>query len=660
MNEPAALRVALDTGGLSLPLWCEAARLGGRIAQQLRAEGLGDEGAPARALPFLERQAARAAALVPPHEPQPLDLLASALELDDDERTLLVLAGMADEHEGYAAAFAALHPRAEPRPTWGLFSWLIAARSGRSAPWQTLHGSALLKLGLVRLAGDGPLPGRGLHLAEPLWAALHGLAAWPATTPPLPRPPGLSGLDPWLDAGPGRDARDWLLRDVPGTVLLRGAQPAALRLRAQQLAEATGGEVFEWPAARDPAELAALLALALVRRVLPVLLLDAPLPAAHWAVLDAWPAPRVLAAAGIGMAAASAQALYLLDAAPLDAPAQRRLWLQALPERAAQADWAMRFPLTPELMQRLRLDLGDAADPARSASSQSARSASSQSARSAEALKARLSHADEGFARRILPRATWADLVLPPQRLASLIDAVARVRLQRQVLDDWGFAAQGGSHAGQRGLRMLFSGLPGTGKTLAAEVVAHALQADLLVIDLARLISKWIGETEKNLAAAFDQAEGTGTVLLFDEADALFGKRSEGGDAHDRYANIESSYLLARLERFDGVAILATNLRGNLDRAFLRRFELTLDFPEPGPAERLAIWQRQWPPQAPLAADVDLELIATRHALPGALIRSAALAAAYLAAGAGTAISRAHIERALAEQYAKTGLVCPP
>ncbi len=189
--------------------------------------------------------------------------------------------------------------------------------------------------------------------------------------------------------------------------------------------------------------------------------------------------------------------------------------------------------------------------------------------------------------------------------------------------------------------------------------MAHALLADLLVIDLARLVSKWIGETEKNLAAAFDQAEGTGAVLFFDEADALFGKRTEVSDAHDRYANIESAYLLARLERFDGVAILATNLRGNLDKAFLRRFELALEFSEPGPRERAAIWRAQFPPAAPVAADVDIEQLAALHALPGALIRNAALGAAFIAAGAGTAITRAHLEQALQQEYEKSGRVSP-
>jgi hypothetical protein len=355
----------------------------------------------------------------------------------------------------------------------------------------------------------------------------------------------------------------------------------------------------------------------------------------------------VLAGTAAGSAAGSERGLWPLEAPPPDAPAQARLWARALPELADHGPLlSARYPLWPHTLARLRRDLAPALDGGQRPTLEQC----------VAALKARMSHADESFARRIAPRSGWADLVLPPATLAPLQAAVARVRLQPRVLDDWGFER---SVRGRRGLRLLFSGLPGTGKTLAAEVVAHALHADLLVIDLARLVSKWIGETEKNLAAAFDQAEATGAVLFFDEADALFGKRTEVSDAHDRYANIESSYLLARLERFDGVAILATNLRGNLDRAFMRRFEVALDFAEPGPEERAAIWRRQFPPQAPLAADVDLDRLAASYPLSGALIRNAALGSAYLAAGEGPTITRAHIERALRLEYDKSGRVCP-
>jgi hypothetical protein len=652
MNEPLPTLRLLQSAEFGHPAWFEAARLGARIAQGLRADA-GDQAEAlwGRVLRFLGQQWERAQALAPAPAPQPLDDLVQALGLGDDERTLLLLAGMADAHEGYGAAFAALHPRGESRPSWGLFCWLVSPDIAREAPALLLHTSPLLRLGLVRLVGDGPLPERSLRLAEGLWSALQGLPRWPEGLAPLPGGSGFEGLDDWTTQPAVEHALQQL--HAPGPtglhtlVLLRSLQPAVLQQRAQQLAAAAGGLVFDWPAEADAAALSAVLAQCLVLRAVPVLLLAAPLAAPLAALLMDCPTPVVLAGSGPAAVAACSGPLCVLDAPPLAAATQARLWQRLLPELAPHgALLTARYAVGPQTLQQLRQDL----------SPWLARGQLPPLERCVAALKARTTRSDDSFARRLLPSATWDDLVLPPERLAALRGAVQRMQLQQQVLDDWGFARQ--QHS-VRGLRLLFSGLPGTGKTLAAEVMAHALHADLLVIDLARLVSKWIGETEKNLAAAFDQAEGTGAVLFFDEADALFGKRTEVSDAHDRYANIESAYLLARLERFDGVAILATNLRGNLDKAFLRRFELALEFAEPGPLERAAIWRAQFPSAAPLAADVDIEQLAALHALPGALIRNAALGAAFIAAAAGTAISRAHIEQALQQEYEKSGRVSP-
>ena len=666
MNDAvAAARLARDATFSREP-WFEAARLGQRIAERLRAEA-GAEATPAdqaaqpeatwgRVLHFLSQQWTRAQLLGSAAARRPLDDLSLALNLGDDERTLLLLAAMADTHEGYAAAFAALHPRAESRPTWGLFCWLVAPDIRRQGTQQLLHGSALIQHGLVRLVGDGPLPERSLRLADGLWSALNSRPAWPAGLLPL----ATAAVDPddWLQQPTTRQAMALLRGAAPATVLLRGLQDSVLRMRAQQLAAAVGGHVFIWPADAEAATLAALTALlaqCLVQGSVPVLLFTAPLvsalvsplPAAQAAVLEAWPAALVLAGASPALLASTARTLCVLDAPPLSGAAQARLWARALPELAPHgALLTARYAVAPDTLQQLRLDLAPWLDAGELPPLE----------RCVAALKARTTRSDDSFARRVLPTATWADLVLPPAREAALRGAVQRLQLQQQVLDAWGFARQQRS---VRGLRILFSGLPGTGKTLAAEVLAHALHADLLVIDLARLVSKWIGETEKNLAAAFDQAEGTGAVLFFDEADALFGKRTEVSDAHDRYANIESAYLLARLERFDGVAILATNLRGNLDKAFLRRFELALEFTEPGPLERAAIWRAQFPARAPLAADVDIDTLAALHTLPGALIRNAALGAAFLAAAEGQSIGMAHIEKALQQEYEKTGRVSP-
>jgi SpoVK/Ycf46/Vps4 family AAA+-type ATPase len=256
----------------------------------------------------------------------------------------------------------------------------------------------------------------------------------------------------------------------------------------------------------------------------------------------------------------------------------------------------------------------------------------------------------------VLPTAGWNRLVLRVDRLAQLHEAIGRLRHQSRVLDDWGFLE---GRPGARGVRMLFAGPPGTGKTLSAEVLAHELQVDLLVIDISRVVSKWIGETEKNLAEVFDAAERAQAVLLFDEADALFGRRTEVSDAHDRYANLETAYLLARLERFEGLAVLATNLRQNVDPAFIRRLEFVIDFEEPTSEQREALWRCHLPERAPLDSDVDLARLAALYPVVGGVIRNAATAAGFLAASEGVAIGRAHLGDALRREYEKAGKAFP-
>ena len=256
----------------------------------------------------------------------------------------------------------------------------------------------------------------------------------------------------------------------------------------------------------------------------------------------------------------------------------------------------------------------------------------------------------------VRPAAGWDALVLAPDRLRQLKEAVNRLHHQRQVLDEWRFLE---GRAGARGVRMLFAGPPGTGKTLSAEVLARALGTDLLMVDISRVVSKWIGETEKNLAEVFEVAERTQAVLLFDEADALFGRRTEVSDAHDRYANLETAYLLSRLERFEGLAVLSTNLRQNVDPAFLRRLEFLVDYDEPGPQERLSLWRAHVPKTAPLANDVDFAELATLYPVVSGLIRNASVAAGFLAAAEGGPITRAHFVRALRREYDKAGRAFP-
>jgi hypothetical protein len=259
------------------------------------------------------------------------------------------------------------------------------------------------------------------------------------------------------------------------------------------------------------------------------------------------------------------------------------------------------------------------------------------------------------LARRIEPSVSWTDLVLPDQVLSLLQELTSRAQFRDRVLDEWRMRPGGGRG---RGVAGLFAGDSGTGKTMSAEVVAASLGMDLYTVNLASVVSKYIGETEKNLERIFAEAAGTNGVLLFDEADAIFGKRSEVKDAHDRYANIESAYLLQRMETFDGIALLATNLRANLDEAFTRRLDVVVDFPMPDAPLRNRLWDRCLAPGLPRADDLDLEFLATRFELAGGHIRSAAVTSAYLAARAGRPVSMIDLVGAVAREYRKLGRLC--
>ncbi len=256
-------------------------------------------------------------------------------------------------------------------------------------------------------------------------------------------------------------------------------------------------------------------------------------------------------------------------------------------------------------------------------------------------------HLDD-IARRIEPRATWDDLVLPASTMTQLRELSSHIRNRTQVLERWGFAARS-----QRGLGTgaLFAGASGTGKTFAAEVLAHEARLDLYHLDLSQLVNKYIGETEKNLRRVFDAAEDSGAILLFDEADSLFGKSGEVDKGTDRYANLEVSYLLQRMEQYRGLAILTTNQRDAIDNAFVRRLRCIVNFPFPDVAERCGMWQRAFPSEAP-SHGIDASKLA-RLKLPGGNIRSIALNAAYLAAEIGEPITMRHLLSASRAEYAK-------
>ncbi len=261
----------------------------------------------------------------------------------------------------------------------------------------------------------------------------------------------------------------------------------------------------------------------------------------------------------------------------------------------------------------------------------------------------------ERLARRIAPAVGWDDLVLPTSTVDQIRELAARARHRDQVLSDWRMRPGGGRG---RGITALFAGDSGTGKTMSAEVIAGELGLDLYAINLATVVDKYVGETEKNLDRLFTEASGVNGVLLFDEADAIFGKRSEVRDAHDRYANIESAFLLQRMESFDGLAVLATNLRSNLDDAFTRRLDAVVDFPTPDDRLRRALWERCLGGRLPRADDLDLDFCASAFQLSGGNIRSATLTAAYLAADAGRPVRMVDLIRAVQREYRKLGRLC--
>jgi hypothetical protein len=253
------------------------------------------------------------------------------------------------------------------------------------------------------------------------------------------------------------------------------------------------------------------------------------------------------------------------------------------------------------------------------------------------------------FARAVVPRRGPDDLILPDNIRNQVLEIPRFYRVLARVNESWGF----GRLMSGGGLKALFTGDSGTGKTLAAEVIAGELDLPLLKIDLAQLVSKWVGETEKNIDAAFREAEACHAILFFDEADALFGKRSEVKDSHDRYANLEISYLLQRMEQYEGIAILATNLSDNLDQAFTRRLAFSIHFPFPGETARLKLWTRTWPQAVPIGESVDRNLLARELKIAGGNIKNVCINSAFLAAATDVAIGMEHVMRAAEHEYQK-------
>jgi ATP-dependent 26S proteasome regulatory subunit len=335
---------------------------------------------------------------------------------------------------------------------------------------------------------------------------------------------------------------------------------------------------------------------------------------------------------------------------PMPSEAERAIaWRRALGDDAAAVcdDAAARYTLTPGAITRAA---ASALEDAR------ARGAAPERRDVHAGVRTILDDQLSTLGVRVTWRQTWSDLVLPEELVDEVREFIGRVRHRRRVYDEWGFARK---VAKGLGLSALFSGPPGTGKTMVAGIIADELGLDLYQIDLARIVSKYVGETEKNLAQVFDAAEAGHAILLFDEADSLFAKRTEVKSSVDRYANLEVNYLLQRMEAFRGITILTTNNDSAIDDAFRRRLSVRIDFPMPDPDERQQLWRSLLPDEAkgPDLDDAAFEKLAERYVMSGGYIRNAVLRAAFLAAEDGGAITTRHLQRAAALEYAAMGKV---
>jgi hypothetical protein len=603
-----------------------------RLARHLPEAGL----APLDPAPSLPDAAARAedalmAALSA--SDTPLARLARAARLSAFDLDLLGLAVLPALDDRAAEAVEALARGARRLSAGRAVRLLLPAARDEAALRRALRDSPLWRAGLLR-AGDPAAPhaDRKLDPTPTLLAALDG------GVPEVTAEGWLVQRLPQTRSDPGSLApiigtlRDWVRAAAPPLLLLDSP-------RAERAAEALGmaGPTLllhppQRGAASAPPPWAEAGALAAGSGGFVALLGEA----------EALPGPTAAPIAPVAVIGAEAVLGHLVPRRHLRVPRpllaeQRARWREARADLPAAEATAL------------------AAQSWMSAADIAAVAGAARAPDPAGLLAARMEVAPPRAARLAMlrePQVAWDRLVLDPMTQARLEEVVRRTRHRAMVREQWGMDAGGSA------LVALLTGDPGTGKTLAAEAVALRLGLPLLAADLSRIVSKYIGETEKNLSELFAAAEGFCAVLFFDEADALFGKRTAVQDAHDRYANIEVNYLLQRLERFEGVALLATNLAEGMDEAFLRRFDLTVPFRRPNAAQRLALWRAHLP-AAVLAPDLDLVAIANTCEVTGGEIRNAALTAAYAAAEAGGRIGATLLHAALAQEFAKAGRPLP-
>ncbi|KUL44577.1 AAA family ATPase [Streptomyces sp. NRRL F-4489] len=639
--EGAALAAAVRA--VLARLDAHAARAG-RTADGTRTEGAADE---ART----EGTAGAPAAAAEP-SPTPLDSLTACFGLTAFEREIVLLTAAAelDPTTGARCAAACGDP-GRPYPTFSLAlaalaepHWSALTPVAPLRRWQLVELADVTQLTTSRLRLDE----RILHFlagAPYLDARLHGQlrrVSAPATLPPSHEAAARRVAAGWAGGGPDAPLRVELVGGDQRTraeIAAAAARRAGLGLYAMAAADLPAG-----PADRD--RLARLWQREAVLLPAALLVEAGELDREQQAAADAF-----IAGAAVPLAV-SAQ-----EPRPTGHPRGERVTVPKLSDEEQLALWSEAFSDVPELAdEHLAALVAQFQLPphvVRSAAAAVRRDLPDAAGLGAAELawRAGLAEARMGLdelGRRIEPRAGWDDLVLAERQLRVLREIVAHVRRRATVYQDWGFAA---SLRSGLGVTALFAGGSGTGKTLAAEVMARELGLDLFVIDLSQVVSKYIGETEKNLSRVFDAAERGGALLLFDEADALFGKRSEVKDSHDRYANLEVSYLLMRMEAYRGLAVLTTNMKKALDPAFMRRIRFVVDFPFPGERERAEIWRRVLPDRAPTKG-LDPELLA-QLTVAGGSIRNIALAGAFLAAEEGVRLQMRHMLAAARTEYLK-------
>jgi ATPase family associated with various cellular activities (AAA) len=590
-----------------------------------------------------ELEAATAAMPAPPA----LDRLCASFGLSPFERDLLLLCAGAELDAAFAARCRELGPGG---PTFALG---LAALPG--AHWSALTPASPLRYWrLVEPVAPGePLTSGPLRIDERVLHFLAGTAYLDPRLADLLAPLSDGGdLPPSQRLVAERIARLWTAGPDPPAIALEGDDRWARRAVVGDACRALGLTAFVLAAAEVPAsasERAALTRLweretLLLGGALMVEVDDADGFDAHRAaaaLAERLRGPLVLA--GRDPARAGARSSVALNVTRPTAPERHALWEESLGASAGGLNGRLE-PLVGQFhlgAREIRLAAGEA---------------SAEAADEPDALAGRLwaacrRHARprlEDLAQRIDADVTWDDLVLPEAERRTLCEIAVHVRQRVRVYDAWAFGARG---ARGLGISALFHGSSGTGKTLAAEVLASELDLDLYRIDLSQVVSKYIGETEKNLRRVFDAAEHGGAILLFDEADALFGRRSEVKDSHDRYANIEVGYLLQRMEAYRGLAILTTNQKSALDPAFMRRLRFIVAFPFPDAEQRALIWRRVFPDATPTDG-LDPERLAQLH-VAGGSIRNVALGAAFRAADAGSRVTMARLLEAAQIECAK-------